>query len=54
MGFGREEVSSAIRVPRPPANMTAFITTFKRLKPGYKKKGLFDPIDDIIWYIAIN
>jgi hypothetical protein len=40
MGFGREEVSSAIRVPKPPANMTAFITTFKPLKRWfYEKKG---------------
>jgi hypothetical protein len=26
IGFGREELSSAIRVPKPPARMTAFIT----------------------------
>lgn len=32
MGFGREEVSSAILVPKPPANMTAFIISLKTKK----------------------
>jgi hypothetical protein len=27
IGFGREEVSSAILVPKPPASITAFIAT---------------------------
>jgi hypothetical protein len=28
MGFGRKALSSAIRVPRPPAKITAFIFEF--------------------------
>ena len=30
MGFGRDEVSYAMRVPSPPANMTAFMAPFLR------------------------
>ena len=35
IGFGRTDVSSASRVPRPPARITAFTTGEGSASPGY-------------------
>jgi hypothetical protein len=37
MGLGRTDVSSEIRVPSPPASMTAFIVVTSKVLPHYSK-----------------